>query len=197
MKISVVGSCIVFAFALQMTGCALTTAYVSLDYQPDTNAAKLDRASQVAIHVDVSDVRTQKDRVSSKKNGYGAEMAPYVSKTDVPGLVKDAIQSELRSRGFVLRADSASINVDLHRFYAEARPGFWSGNLAGEVQINVQVVGRDGTILFSKFFEGQQGVPKLQFVSEDDVQKSLNGALHEAVTKLMQDHAFISALFKT
>jgi len=181
---------------VQISGCALTTEYVTLSYRPQANVAKIERADSVTVQVRVDDVRSRRDRVSSKKNGYGMEMAPFIAKTDVVQLVKEALESELRDRGFTLGPAAATVSVELHKFYTEVQIGFWSGTALGEVEMNVQVLKSDGSILLSKFVAGQGSVPGLQVMSDEDVQKSLEAALDDAMSKLMQDPAFVNALFK-
>ena len=49
----------------------------------------------------VNDQRQDKsNKVSSKKNGYGMEMAPILANEDVTVTIRRAIEQELQSRGF-------------------------------------------------------------------------------------------------
>jgi uncharacterized lipoprotein YajG len=59
-------------------------------------------AQQVAVRVVVRDMRRDRARVSVKKNGYGIEMAPIVSETDIAGFVRSNVALELARRGFTV-----------------------------------------------------------------------------------------------
>jgi uncharacterized lipoprotein len=57
----------------------------------------------VTLSLASSDKRKQfTDRVGTKRNGYGMEMARIVSTNDVPGIVRDAVEQEFKTQGFVV-----------------------------------------------------------------------------------------------
>lgn len=72
-RVAVVG---IVAFA---SGCALTAERVDLTYTPQIAAISVPGASDVTVSVQVVDDRQDKTKVSSKKNGYGMEIAPIIS----------------------------------------------------------------------------------------------------------------------
>ncbi len=84
--------CAILLFLLN--ACALTVDTIDIEYNPDAAAKVLPEAKSVVVDLDVQDVRTAyQDRVSSKKNGYGMEMAAIVSKRDVRSMVIDAFRT--------------------------------------------------------------------------------------------------------
>ena len=83
-----------------LSGCALTTDRIDIAYRPADSAVRLAEAQGVKVMVQVRDQRIEKTKVSSKKNGFGMELAPIVATQEVAGIVKKAIESELQVRGF-------------------------------------------------------------------------------------------------
>jgi uncharacterized lipoprotein YajG len=184
----------VLTFAL--TGCALTTDTISLEYNSQTHAAKIPGAEQAAVSVDLFDVRKMKDRVSVKKNGYGMEMAPTVAENRVSALVTKALESELIGRGFILRERSARLFVELQKFYNDFKIGFWSGTAEAEVVINTQVKTTEGEIVYSKLVVGSGQVPGIQLMTGENAKVALERALADAIAQLFSDNGLIGAIFK-
>lgn len=106
----------VFAIAscvavLTLSGCALTTDRIELQYNPQQGVSQIPGANNVAVNVQVVDQRQDKSKVSSKKNGFGMEMAPILATEDVAVTVRKAIEQELRTRGFQLGTDTALVRI--------------------------------------------------------------------------------------
>ncbi len=71
-----------------LNACALTVDTIDVQYESGPAARIVPAEDSVVVDLDVQDVRTSYlDRVSSKKNGYGMEMAAIVSKRDVRSMV--------------------------------------------------------------------------------------------------------------
>ena len=118
---------------------------VDIPYQPA--AAAVQGASGVRVDVAATDSRTTyRDRVSSKKNGYGMEMAAIVAKADVPASVAEAFRRELTARGFVMAPGGGTVQIELIRFYNDFKSGFWSGEAVANVAFNVKVAGANGAL---------------------------------------------------
>jgi len=178
------------------SGCALTKDYVSLSYVPQANVAKIDGADAVTVKVDVTDIRSIKDKVSAKKNGYGAEMGAIIAKEDVADTLKKAIEAELANRGFRLSGGGVAVATELSKFYSDFKIGFWSGSAVAEVTMNVQVKKADGSIGFSRLVTGEGVKENLQLASGSNAKVALDAALKDAVGKLFGDTAFVDALLK-
>lgn len=179
-----------------LSGCALTKDYVSLSYVPQTNVAKIDGADAVTVTMNVTDIRTIKDKVSVKKNGYGMEMAAIIAKEDVADTLKKAIEVEHANRGFRLGAGGVTVISELSKFYSDFKIGFWSGSAVAEVIMNVQVKKADGNIGYSKLVTGEGGKEHLQLASGSNAKVALDAALRDALSKLFRDAGFIDALLK-
>ncbi len=188
---------LLFTLMLLGTGCALTKDFVNLDYSPQQGVAKVAGAEKVDVSVKMDDQRTRKDRVSSKKNGYGMEMAAIISNNDVAALVSTAITDELRNRGFKIGGNRALVSIELTKFYNDFKIGFWSGSAVAEVVMNVQVKKPDGNIVYAKAISGEHTLKGVQLMSGENARASLNEALKDAVSKLMDDKSFMSALVQS
>ena len=174
-------------------GCALTTDQIKLEYVP-MSSGRLEGAETVKVKTEVIDLRTVKDKVSSKKNGYGMEMAPIVTVNDVSELVSTSLNTELANRGFTVSGGSLLVRSELSRFYSDFKIGFWAGDAVADVIMNVQVKRPDDKIIFSKTITGQYVNPSIQLASGENARIALNGALKDAVQKLVNDPEFINCL---
>ena len=177
------------------SGCALTKDYVVLSYDPQTNVEKMKRADGVSVKVEISDVRTIRDKVSSKKNSYGMEMAPIIAQNDVGDLLKKAIEAEFKNRGFELADGSVQVFAELNKYYNDFKTGFWSGKAVAEVVMNVQVKKPDKSILYSKLITGENSLT-VQLASGKNAKLALDAALKDAISKLFADAAFMDSCFK-
>jgi len=181
--------------AILANGCALTTEYVDIEYIPEAGVSKVDGADFVEVSVKLTDVRTTKDKVSCKKNGFGMEMAAIISKDDVTTLVANAIENELRNRGFKITEGSVQVDIELNKFYNDFKVGLVSGSTTSEVIMTVRVKDLDGNINYAKCVTGLHTIGVMLFTGKN-TKISLEVALKDAVSKLMHDSSFIAALVK-
>lgn len=187
----------VLFLAVGMSACALSEDTVSLQYHPMAGVTPIAGAKQVGVVVAVADARTDhRDRVSVKKNGYGMEMAAIRSDRDVPGLVKEAIETELRAQGFRVGEGSVQAKADLLTFYNDFKIGFFSGDAVAEVTFNIQIVGQNGAILYSKPVTSTGKAPDILLASGSNAKTALENGLQAAVANLMTDPEFIKAVLK-
>lgn len=178
---------------LLTNACATTTGHVDLAYTPQSAASQLAGASQVHVRVDVTDKRASTD-VGHKINGYGIEMAPIVADKNVTNVVKEAIETELRNRGFTTGDGSAVVLAELSSFKNTFQIGFFSGTAAADLAMNVMVIGADGKVLFKKWIMAKGVNPSIQMASATNAQVALEAALQDAMTKLFSEQDFLNAL---
>jgi uncharacterized lipoprotein len=181
---------------LLMSGCALTKDYIAVSYVPQSNVSRIQGAEMVKVKVQVVDSRTARDRVSVKKNGYGMEMAPILATNDVAGVLKNAIEAELTTRGFSLAGNSVIVQADLSKFYSDFKVGFWSGSAVAELTMHVQVKHADGSIAFTRIVTAGGINPSLQIASGSNAKVALEAALKNAVAELFSDRGFIDSLLE-
>lgn len=192
-KFLTVASCIAF---VTLSGCALTTDHIQLSYNQQQGVSPVPGASNVTVSVQVNDHRQDKSKVSSKKNGFGMEMAPILASEDVTITVRRAIEQELRSRGFKLSAEAALVQIaaDLTRFYNDHKTGFFAGDAIADLNMSVIVKSKKGELLFSKQITAQGIEPNTQLMSGENAKLALNRALENGMKVLFEDQAFLSAL---
>lgn len=180
-------ACVAISFSL--SACALTVDEVDLVYKA-REAAVVGGANAVRVDVSTNDARTSKrDRISVKKNGYGMEMAAIVPRQDVPKLVAEAVETELKSRGFQISKGSVAVQIDINKFYSDFKTGFFSGEAVGEVMLNVQVANTAEKPLFTKTYIGEYTVENVMLMSGPNATKAVEGAFDAALAKVMSDQA--------
>jgi uncharacterized lipoprotein len=182
-----------------LSGCALTTDHIQLSYNQQMGVAPVPGASNITVSVQVNDLRQDKYKVSSKKNGFGMEMAPILASEDVAITVRRAIEQELRSRGFQLSAEAALVQIaaDLTRFYNDHKLGFFAGDAIADLNMSVIVKSKKGELLFSKQIAAQGIEPNTQLMSGENARLALSRALESGMKSLFEDQAFLSALVAT
>lgn len=193
-KIFVFTFCIIVVSSL--SGCALTTEQIALNYNQQTGVAKIAGADNVSVNVEVADQRPDKSKVSCKKNGYGMEMAPITATEDVALTIRKAIEQELQSRGFKLNSDAALVKItaDLARFYNDHKMGFFSGDAIADLNMSVIVKSKNGDQLYSKQIVAQGVEPYTQLATGNNAKLALDRALENGMKVLFEDQAFLSAL---
>ncbi len=178
------------------SGCALTTDRIELQYKQQSGVKAVAGASNVSVNVQVADQRQDKSKVSSKKNGFGMEMAPILAIEDVAVTVRKAIEQELRARGFQLSAQDSQVQItaDMTRFYNDHKLGFFAGDAIADLHMAVAVKSKKGDLLFTKLLMAQGTEPNTQLMSGENARLALNRALENGMKSLFDDPAFIASL---
>jgi uncharacterized lipoprotein len=184
-----------FAVALWTSACALTTENIDVPYQPAGKAGPVDGASAATVSITGVDGRTAyRDRVSSKKNGYGMEMAAIVANNNIPQTVGNAIQQELSAQGFKIGPGHAEVSAEVVKFYNDFKIGFFSGDAYAEVALNVKVLTQGKTLVYAKYYEANGTEPNIQLATGDNARAALIVALRNAVHSVVSDPALQKAL---
>ena len=179
-----------------LSGCALTTEQIELNYTQQAGVAKVAGAENVSVNVQVADQRLDKSKVSSKKNGFGVEMAPITAAEDVAVTVRKAIEQELQARGFQLGSDAALVKVaaDITRFYNDHKMGFFAGDAVADLNLSVTVKSKNGALLYSKQIIAQGKEANTQLATGNNAKLALDRALENGMKMLFEDPTFVSAL---
>lgn len=182
--------------AASLSGCALTTEQIELSYTPQAGVSRIAGAENVPVDVTVVDQRLDKSKVSSKKNGFGAEMAPITAAEDVAVTIRKAIEQELRARGFRLDSEAAlvKIDADVTRFYNDHKMGFFAGDAVADLNLSVSVKSKDGKLLYAKQIAAQGKEANTQLATGNNARLALDRALANGMKTLFEDKAFLSAL---
>lgn len=194
MKITFGAALAVALTALSLGGCALQEDIVPVPY-----AAK--GGTQVgggaAVMVSVEDARTEdRTRISNKINGYGMEMAAIRADREVSTIVKDAMEAELRSRGFTVGQGGAQAKVAVNRFYASFKPSLFSIDVAGDVKIHVLVTSASNQTLYERQVNVEGSLEKIMIASGSNAATALSDGMSKVFASLFDDPAFVAALAK-
>lgn len=187
----------VLIFLVSLFGCALTKEHINLDYVPQTNVEAIRGSEKVNIKLNVTDGRTMRDKVSYKKNAYGMEMGEIITDNDIIELVSKSIKTELQNRGFMVDGGDVEVNIEMIKFYNDFKSGFFAGDASAEIIMGVQVKQKNGNIPYNKTITGAYIEQNIQLATGSNAKKALDGALKDAIPKLMNDQKFIIALMET
>jgi uncharacterized lipoprotein YajG len=187
----------ILVFLMFLSGCALTKEHITLDYIPQSNVEAIRGSEKVNIKLNVTDGRTMRDKVSYKKNAYGMEMGEIICDNDVIELVSKSIKTELINRGFMVDGGDLEVNIEMIKFYNDFKSGFFAGDASAEIIMGVQVKQKNGNIPYNKTITGAYVEQNIQLATGSNAKKALDGALKDAIPKLMNDQKFIIALMET
>ncbi len=192
-RIFAIASCLA---VVTLSGCALTTEQIELQYNQQQGVSQIPGANNVSVSVQVADQRQDKSKVSSKKNGFGMEMAPILVTEDVAVTVRRAIEQELRARGFQLGSDAALVQIaaGIARFYNDHKTGFFAGDAVADLNMYVTVKSKKGDLLYTRQVVAQGIEPNTQLMTGNNARLALNRALENGMKSLFEDQAFLSAL---
>jgi len=176
------------------SGCGLRKDYVVLSYAAQ-RVEKLKKVDHLKVEVEVSDVRTVRDKVGIMKNDLGIRIGPIIAQNDVADLLKKAIEVELKDCGFELAHGSAIVLVELNKYYYDFDYDFWTvgGTGVAEVVMNIHVKKPNKSILYSKLITGEYRYSQLRLTTGKDAKIALDTALEYAMSELFADAAFIDS----
>lgn len=187
----------VVATTLLVGGCAVISSEIPIDYVSSVNpaTAAVPGAAGVNLSLTASDKRQQYvDRVSTKRNGYGMEMARIVSTKDVPTIVRDAVEQEFKARGFAIGPGGAAISIEVLNFYNDFRSGFLEGGGKAFVQFGIKMRSATGAMVYEKFYAGSGTEEHYSRSIGSNAKEALEKALARAVEQMADDRALQRAL---
>lgn len=188
--------CLIAVLALLvLQGCAFTTEVIDIQYEQQQGVVRIPGADAVTIAVNVEDNRQDKSKVSSKKNGYGMETAPILSREDVSAIIARAISQEAAARGFKVAPEGVVlIDTKVNRFYNDHKIGFFAGDAVADLDIEVAVMSAAGKELYMRGVAVQGKRENTQLATGNNASIALGKALVAGMEVLFSDEAFISAL---
>lgn len=185
--------------ATSLTGCAFTSESIDIPYTQQQGVTQVPGAASSTVSVDVTDARSDKSKVSSKKNGYGMETAPITANEDVNLTVEHAIEQEIRTRGFRTGSGASDVKVsaEINRFYNDHKMGFFSGDAVADLNLLVKVYSTRNTQLYARTIVVQSKEENTQMLTGNNASKALSKALSAGMAELFNDASFIAALKHT
>lgn len=186
-------------FAVACLGaCALSEDKVAVDYVPVDGTEAVAGAPAVTLEVSASDQRAQyRDRIGTKKNGYGMEMARIVATNDVVDLVRSGVEQGLKAQGFAIGAGGLAVSIELQNFYNNFKVGFASGMAVAEVAFALKVRNAGGTLVYSQLYDATNSDDDIFLASGKNAKASLEKALTKAIKSMLEDKALQQALLAT
>jgi uncharacterized lipoprotein YajG len=172
-----------------LAGCAWTDDAVTIPYKASA-AAPIAQAGAVTLVV-VDGRTSDRDRISTKVNGYGMNMGAVRSTTSVPDVVREAFEAELKQRGFRLDSGGRVITLTINRFYHD----FGTGTRIDDVVLAVTVADASGSQLFTRVYKGKDPSPALVYLADgSNAAEFVAAALAEAISKMFADPEFRRSL---
>jgi uncharacterized lipoprotein YajG len=188
-------SCLVFA--VMTTGCALTEDAIDVRYEAPANISVVVGAENVTVNVSSVDGRvSNRDRISTKKNGYGMEMAKIVAANDVVQEIGKSVQNELASLGFKIGPGGLDVVLQTTNFYSDFKTGFWSAEAVAEVAFDLTAKKEDGSLVYSRSYRAVGVNKDVVMMMGEQAAPALKAALRNAVQLVVRDDALHQALVK-
>jgi hypothetical protein len=168
-------------------GCLTAPLSVPITYQPESNVTPVPGAASVHVYVVGEDQRanTLDDQQS------------VVTSNNVGDTARDAVQSELQARGFVIdtRPPSTEVRVQVLSLKGHFLSSLFYSSYTAELIMHVEVVRAGNMIAYTQSFDVTDTTHPAVFGSvSKDFGDALSGALKQGVTKLFDDPAFMHAL---
>ena len=183
---------LVMACTLFLGGCALSEDIIDIPYKAQGGAQI---GSGVNVTTAVNDARTSdRNRGSAKVNGYGMEMAAIRSKREVTVILSDALNGELKSRGYTLQPGGRTVTVSVKKFFNTFKVGVFSGDAFADVQLAVVVTAPDGSTVYQKDINVQGKVANIQLAVGSNAAEALSDGIKKSYAALFADPAFIASL---
>ena len=197
MKRGVLRAAIAVLAAGALLACALSEDKVPVDYIANTGVARVAGAETVSLTVAGVDRRTQyTDRISTKKNGYGMEMARIVAANDVVEVVRGGVELELKTQGYAIGPGGLTVTVELQNFYNNYRTGFVSGSAVADVAIALKVRNAAGALVYSQLYDASVN-NDIFMMTGPNAKAALEQALTLTTQKIIEDKALQAALLAT
>jgi uncharacterized lipoprotein len=185
------------AFLALVSGCALTEDSIPVTYSAPASISVVPGANLITVSVAPKDGRVaNRDRVATKKNGYGMEMAKITASNDVVAEVGKAVEAELSSLGFNIGQGGIRIDVETQTFYNDFKPGFWSADAIAEVSFGLTARGADGSIMYSRSYKAVGMNNGVMLMGGENAAPALSAALRDAVQQVVADTDLHRALVK-
>jgi len=172
-----------------LTGCALKTDYVDIEYKPYFTPQRIVETGNVEVAISVNDLR-DKENVGDKV----WESFNIMANNDLSETFKNAIIWELQQRGFIIGQNGYDLNIEIYKLYNHFAQGGFTADANSETVLNVTLRNREGIIAYSKTIIGYGDEKPCFNLSGKNASLALERSLSQAVQKLMEDPNFIQAL---
>jgi uncharacterized lipoprotein YajG len=172
-------------------GCLVNPMSVPITYQPESNPTTAPGASSVHVHVVGQDQRANTNSVGQY------DQQNVVTSNNVGDTARDAVQSELRARGFVIDngPSSTEVRIRVEKLNGHFFSSLFYSSYTAELSMHVEVERPGKVIAYSQSFDATDTTHPAVFGSvSKDFGDALSGALEQGVAKLFDDPVFMHAL---
>ena len=183
--------------ALLLGACALAPETIDINYGSRAAAGPSQEGAGSLVELRAIDGRvSHRDRVGTKKNGYGVELARITASRPPLELVRNSIQQELTARGFTVGPGGTVLTIELLDFYSDFKPAFMipMADSAAEVSFSLQVGPPGGASAYSKIYRGKGTGTDAIVMTPGAARVALEQALATAMQQVTDDTALRTAL---
>jgi len=178
--------------AFCLSGCATREDVVPVPYMAHGGTQA---GVGMTVALNVTDARTtDRTKISNKTNAYGMEMAAIRADRDVTIIVREALETELKSRGFAIGSGGANTSLAINRFYGTFQSHMFSGDALGDVKFHVSVISPGGATAYDREIDGSGIEPGIQLASGKNAAAALSDGMGKAFDVLFADPNFLAAL---
>ena len=184
-----------------MSGCALNTAYMNVDYSAK-NVSPLTTLASLKFCVVIDDQRPAGDKsiVGRKENGFGMAMAPVTLTKEVPGIFKGAFQSVFEKDGHSM-SDSPNqsdvlLTIVVKKYWSDVKINFFDIEMIGTINTTIKIQGAPNSDLLLTKDIGSTFRESRQLALDKNFESVLKGALAEYVYNFSRDPEIIDILKK-
>lgn len=182
---------VVAAFGLFSGGCAMSAPELPISYVPQQSAQPIKDADAISVEVKVEDLQPETQNYFLKYNRH------FLVK-DAADTIKDAAETELKSRGFKIGDGGALVTIQLIHFEGDldTEPFGLTTTAHGNLIMRVQVRPQTGKVLYSREVGGE-GTPMSKVFMWHPATHELEQSLSDAFKRLFNDPAFTAAILAT
>lgn len=191
----------VLSLAICAASCSIVDSQIDLAYRAQAERqSPLSTIAPLVLRIEVVDQRDVTDPllIGYKKSGLGNVMASIRSRQDVSGVVRQALESELRNNGHAISADrearfDASLKVRLKKFWTEPIVKIFDVQVLGSLNADIEVSDSLARPIAARTIVGSQ-IESWQLSIYDAYDRVLNAALSEFVRNFARDPNLLKAL---
>ena len=183
-----------------MFGCAPMTTVVKVNvaYLPSDGPAKPQITTSKRIRIEPIVDKRWNIVLGEIKDEYGKSIGMYMSNTDVPKVITDAIKVELTNQGYQVVSEGGDLVLSgaLLSLKGKRNKGwFWRGNFEAAAQAGLTLKDVSGNVIWSNVVNGHSELkygpltkPNERFV------ETINSAIGDLIERLIGLESFRSAL---
>jgi curli biogenesis system outer membrane secretion channel CsgG len=135
--------------------------------------------------------------IANKQNQYGKTTGKYVSDKEISAILTEALRNMLSDLNYKVAEGGGEIILtgEILKFEQNILQGFWSGQLEGNVQVNLRLLNtRTNTILWNEIISGRGNMSGIQFVTDDKRKEVTKKTFDSLMTNIANSPTFKTAI---